>query len=82
MRDPNWIMYMCSRSLLNIHNDLKEIDATASMICLALSKTLADRMEIPESVMHGENSIHNSHITEEIQEIIDEIRNENSCQMS
>jgi len=76
--DNDKIIMLCSLSLSRISNDLKNIDNTASEVCLALAHQLALRIEeVPEALIHNVDTItpHDTSIGDEINAIANEIQN-------
>ncbi len=78
---------LCALSLGRIAQDLKEISLEetgivdgAAVMVLALSQHLASKVtEAPEAIVHNvaSESIHDTKIGEEINVIVDQIKNEN-----
>jgi hypothetical protein len=76
--DDNMLRYLCSKSLYNISEDLKELEPTVSAVALVLAKDLVEKVSAPEAQLRDKSAgEHNLKIAEEIKEIAEKIRNEN-----
>jgi hypothetical protein len=72
------IRVRCAQSLFNISKDLEQIEIMGSNVCLIIAKGLISVLDMPEDAgsTHSQQTIHDSKVSEEVENMAEKIREE------